>query len=119
MPEIANVFKRSNIPFHQITGMLHDDPHVWREVKEWIDAAKVAHTMYNNTLGVMGNYYGGMLDIYSNLTLQCVTFGGHIEIIEVDELSGLRDKVSAAEIEEKFRTFDTGLKCSPIVRQKN
>jgi L-arabinose isomerase len=102
VPEIANVFKRSNIPFHQITGMLDNDPHVWQEVDEWVAAAKVAHTMYNNTLGVMGNYYGGMLDIYSNMTLQCAAFGGHIEIIEVDELSGIRSKVSADEVNSKI-----------------
>lgn len=107
VPEIANVFKRSNIPFHQITGMLTNDPHVWQEVEEWIAAAKVAHTMYNNSLGIMGNYYGGMLDIYSNLTLQCATFGGHIEIIEVDELSALRSEADVDEIMKKFDTFHT------------
>ena len=26
VPEIANVFNRAGIAFHQITGMLHDDP---------------------------------------------------------------------------------------------
>lgn len=116
VPEIANVFKRSNIPFHQITGMLNNDPHVWQEVEEWVTAAKVAHTMYNNTLGVMGNYYGGMLDIYSNLTLQCATFGGHIEIIEVDELSGLRNGVTSTEIDDKIQIinkwFDIQSDCS-------
>lgn len=107
VPEIANVFKRSGIPFYQITGMLNNDPHVWQEIEEWVAAAKVANAMYNNTMGVMGNYYGGMLDIYSNLTLQCATFGGHIEVIEVDELSGLRNKVSEAEIEQKINTINS------------
>ncbi|SDS83994.1 L-arabinose isomerase [Mucilaginibacter mallensis] len=105
VPEIANVFKRSNIPFYQITGTLHNDPVVWAEVAEWIAAAKVAHAMYYNRLGVMGNYYNGMLDIYSNLTLQCATFGGHIEIIEVDELSGLRNGISEQEAGKKIEAF--------------
>lgn len=105
VPEIANVFKRSGIPFYQITGILHNDPHVWQQVEEWIAAAKVAHVMYHNTLGVMGNYYGGMLDIYSDLTLQCATFGGHIEIMEVDELSGLRATVQAVEVQGKIKEF--------------
>lgn len=105
VPEIANVFKRSGISFYQVTGMLHNDPHVWQEVEEWVAAAKVANAMYNNTMGVMGNYYGGMLDIYSNLTLQCATFGGHIEVIEVDELSGLRESVSESEIDQKTDTI--------------
>jgi L-arabinose isomerase len=116
VPEIANVFKRSGIPFYQVTGMLNDDPDVWQEVEEWVAAAKVANAMYNNTMGVMGNYYGGMLDIYSNLTLQCATFGGHIEVIEVDELSGLREDVSEAEIDQKVKTihqrFDVQTDCS-------
>ncbi|MGN6397931.1 MAG: L-arabinose isomerase family protein [Mucilaginibacter sp.] len=105
VPEIASVFNRSNIPFYQITGMLHNDPEVWKEVQEWIEAAKVAHTMYYNRLGVMGCYYNGMLDIYSNLTLHCATFGGHIEILEVDELSGLRENVTDAEVEAKINAF--------------
>ncbi|MDP9081098.1 MAG: arabinose isomerase [Bacteroidota bacterium] len=106
VPEIASVFNRSKIPFYQITGMLHNDAAVWNEVEEWIAAAKVAHTMYYNRLGVMGSYYGGMLDIYSNLTLHLATFGGHIEIIEVDELSGIREDVKEEEITEKIKGFN-------------
>jgi len=105
VPEIASVFNRSNIPFYQITGMLNNDPVVWHEVQEWIEAAKVAHIMYYNRLGVMGSYYNGMLDIYSNLTLHCATFGGHIEILEVDELSGLRNGVTEEEAVEKIKAF--------------
>ncbi|ASU36258.1 arabinose isomerase [Mucilaginibacter xinganensis] len=105
VPEIASVFKRSNIPFYQITGMLQNDPVVWNEVEGWIAAARVAHTMYYNRLGIMGNYYGGMLDIYSNLTLHCATFGGHVEVIEVDELSGIRSGVTEDEITKKIKTF--------------
>src|SRR6185369_14036896 len=32
VPEIANIFNRARIPFHQITGRLHDDPPCWNEV---------------------------------------------------------------------------------------
>ena len=42
----------------------------------WIEAARVAHVMAHNRLGLMGHYYGGMLDIYSDLTLQCATSAG-------------------------------------------
>ncbi|MDB5063192.1 MAG: arabinose isomerase [Mucilaginibacter sp.] len=115
VPEIANVFNRSNIPFFQVTGILNDDPHVWKEVKEWVDAARVARIMYHNRLGIMGNYYGGMLDIYTDLTLQCATFGGHMEVIEVDELSHLRESVTGEEIEDKLveisKEFDVQHDC--------
>ncbi len=105
VPEIANVFKRSGIPFEQITGMLHDDIECWDEVDAWIDAARVAHVMSHNRLGLMGHYYNGMLDIYSDTTLQCATFGGHFEIVEVDELAAMRRDVSDVEIARRVAYF--------------
>jgi len=105
VPEIANVFRRSRIGFYQITGMLQDDPACWNEVDDWIDAARVAHVMEHNRLGVMGHYYGGMLDIYSDLTAQCAGFGGHVEILEVDELAAFRAEVSDGEIAERVKLF--------------
>ena len=50
--------------------------------------------MEYNRLGVLGHYYSGMLDVYSDLTLQCATFGGHVELLEADELTVLRASVS-------------------------
>jgi L-arabinose isomerase len=105
VPEIANVFKRAGIPFHQVTGILHDDPVCWDEVDAWIEAARVAHVMFHNRLGLMGHFYGGMLDVASDLTLHCATFGGHMEIIEVDELAQFRREVSAGQIAERVREF--------------
>ena len=116
VPEIANVFNRSKIPFFQITGMLHNDPHVWKEIEEWVDAARVSRIMYYNRLGIMGNYYGGMMDIYSDLTLQTATFGGHMEVLEIDELSHLRTTISKEETEIKLQEihnlFDVQPDCS-------
>src|SRR5215831_10916631 len=94
VPEIANVFNRCRIPFFQVTGKLENDPVAWAEVQEWIDAARVAHVMEHNRLGLMGHYYGGMLDIYSDLTQQCAYFGGHIEIVEIEELAASRKNVA-------------------------
>lgn len=113
VPEIASVFKRSGIPFYQVTGMLHDDLVVWKEIEDWIAAARVAHIMYHNNLGVMGNYYGGMLDIYSNFTLHCAVLGGHIEIIEVDELSFIRQQVTAEQIQDKLKVFEEAFDVQP------
>ncbi len=105
VPEIANVFNRSGIAFHQITGMLHDDPECWNEVDAWIEAARVANVMAHNRLGLMGHYYCGMLDIASDLTRHCATFGGHMEIIEVDELAALRRNVTARQIKSRVGEF--------------
>jgi L-arabinose isomerase len=53
----------------------------------------------------MGNHYGGMLDIYSDLTQQCAYFGGHIEILEVEELAALRREVGEAELNRRATEF--------------
>src|SRR5947199_1954857 len=117
VPEIANVFRRAGVSFHQITGLLDDDPAAWNEISDWIDAARVAYVMEHNRLGVMGHYYGGMLDIYSDLTQQCAGFGGHVEIVEVDELAALRREVTSAQARDRvaqFRdTFDVQADCPP------
>jgi L-arabinose isomerase len=105
VPEIANVFNRCHIPFYQVTGMLENDPVAWAEVSEWIEAARVAHVMEHNRLGLMGHYYGGMLDIYSDLTQQCAYFGGHIEMIEVEELASLQREVNTAEASRRVTEF--------------
>jgi L-arabinose isomerase len=105
VPEIANVFRRCGIPFFQVTGMLEEDAEAWSEIEDWMAAAQVACAMEHNRLGVMGHYYGGMLDVYSDLTLQCARFGGHVEIVEVDELSALRAEVTAEEVELRVAHF--------------
>ncbi|MCW5548232.1 MAG: arabinose isomerase [Opitutaceae bacterium] len=105
VPEIANVFKRAGIRFHQITGVLDDDPVCWREVDAGVEAARVAAGMNGNRLGLMGHTYGGMLDIQSDATLQSVVFGTHIEHIEVDELSALRGEVKERAVADRLREF--------------
>jgi L-arabinose isomerase len=113
VPEIANVFRRARIDFHQITGMLHDDPECWHEVGDWLDAARAAHVMAHNRLGLMGHYYGGMLDIYTDLTQHCATFGGHIELIEVDELAALRQDVVPDDVKRKVTAFREAFDIQP------
>jgi len=105
VPEIANVFKRVGIKFHQVTGMLHDDPECWKEITEWVEAAKVANIMSYNRLGCIGHYYSGMLDIYTDLTKQYAYFGGHIELLEVEELASLRKEVSQDERRVRLELF--------------
>jgi L-arabinose isomerase len=46
-----------------------------------------------------------MLDIYTDLTRQCAAFGGHVQMVEVDELAALGDGVTAAEIRTRASYF--------------
>jgi L-arabinose isomerase len=116
VPEIANVLRRLEIPFHQVTGMLHDDPACWQEIEQWLRAAEVVHTLAHSRLGLMGHYYGGMLDIATDLAQVSGRFAMHIEMLEVDELTGLRSTVgeedTADKVAEFHAFFEVGEDCS-------
>jgi L-arabinose isomerase len=104
VPEIANVFNRVGIRYEFVTGYLGEQS-VWDDIQGWIDAAKVASTMNSNRLGVLGHYYGGMLDVYTDLTKQAAAFGTHIELVEMCELKKHHDEASDTEVEEKINEF--------------
>ncbi|WP_259671743.1 hypothetical protein [Rhizobium sp. NZLR3b] len=94
-----------------------DDPISEDEINDWIEAARVAHVMAHNRLGVMGRYYNGMLDIYPDLSAQAAAFGTHIEVLEIDELARLRNEVSGADVSACLATieaeFDVQPDCDP------
>jgi len=104
VPEIASVFNRSGIRYDFVTGYMQDDE-AWREIEAWAQAAHVVKAMRKNRLGILGNYYCGMLDVYTDLTKQSAVFGTHIEILEMCELKRHWDEASTAEIEAKVKEF--------------
>lgn len=116
VPELANVFNRSEVDYEFVTGYLGEQL-VWDEIQDWIDAAGVASTMRTNRLGVLGHYYGGMLDVYSDLTKQSAAFGTHIEILEMCELKKHRENTTDVELSQKLEEFhslfDVAETCSP------
>ncbi|MBK8506269.1 MAG: L-fucose/L-arabinose isomerase family protein [Saprospiraceae bacterium] len=104
VPEIANVFNRVGINYEFVTGYLGEQA-VWDDIQGWIEAAQVVTVMSSNRLGVLGHYYGGMLDVYTDLTKQSAAFGTHIELIEMCELKKYCDEATDAEVEEKIKEF--------------
>lgn len=116
VPEIVSVLKRAELDHYVVTGHLEDEA-AWTEIAEWVRAAGVCRAMRRNTLGVMGHYYMGMLDVYTDLTRQSTTFGTNVELIEPGELLALRDRVTEDEVtakqEEFHRSFDVSPDCSP------
>ena len=103
-PEIACVFRRAGIDYRLVTGYLHDEI-AWKEIAEWVAAAKVRHVMRENRVGVLGHYYCGMLDVYSDLTQQSAVFGNHFELLEMCELRQLRDQTTPERVQAKLRQF--------------
>lgn len=113
-PEIANVFARAHIPFHQITGFLEDSA-AWHQIEEWLAAARVRSVLSNMRLGLMGHSYSGMLDVMTDLTLVSIVFGAHLEIVEADNLSACasdaREEAIGPRMEEFQRAFDVQPDC--------
>ena len=104
VPELASVFNRADIDYHVVTGYLQQQE-AWNEIEDWVDAARVVAGMRENRVGLMGHYYCGMLDVYSDLTQQSAAFGNHFEILEMCELYELRNAVSDVEVATKVAEF--------------
>jgi L-arabinose isomerase len=117
MPELANVFARAGIPFHQVNGILGDstadDPACWHQIADWMDAAHVAHTLSHTRLGLMGHYYSGMLDVSTDLAAVAAVFGTHLEDIEIDELTALRLAIPDTALPAKLRAFEATFDMQP------
>lgn len=114
IPEIASVFNRAGIKNNIVTGYL-EDPEAWADIEAWAEAAKVSRTIRKNRLGILGHYYNGMLDVYTDITKFSAVFGTHVELLEMCELKQYRDDVTREEMEKKiaeFRnTFDVVPEC--------
>ncbi len=103
-PEIASVFNRSGIDYHLVVGSL-DDEDTWSEIEEWLDAVRTVSVVRNTRVGLLGRYYGGMLDVYSDLTLLSSVFGCHFEILEPGGLLNGMEKATKEQILDRIVEF--------------
>ena len=92
LPELSSVFQRCGIPFRSVTGYLEDE-NAWGRIADWVHAASVRTAYRNGRFGLLGHLYNGMLDIQTDPTLVHAQLGGHVEILEMDDL---RVRVEAA-----------------------
>jgi L-arabinose isomerase len=100
LPEMANAFLRCGIPFRSVSGYLEDE-RAWTKIGRWVRAAGVRATLRRGRHGLMGHLYPGMLDVSTDLTLVTANFGGHMEVVEFDDLRVRVEKVTDAEAAAK------------------
>jgi L-arabinose isomerase len=112
VPEIANVFNNSSLRFDIVTGWL-DDSEAWKEIEDWCVAIQVKAVLRDTRVGILGHYYCGMLDVYTDVTRLAAVFGSHFELLEIDELKALRDQIREQEIQKKREQFKTEFAVSP------
>lgn len=112
VPELANVFNNAGITYDIVTGWL-DDETAWAEIGTWTAAASAKAALRDMRVGILGHYYAGMLDVYTDVTRLATVFGSHFDILEMDYLKQLRDRVADPEVEIKLRQFDAEFDISP------
>jgi L-arabinose isomerase len=112
VPEIASVFNNAHIPYDIITGW-HEDEAAWDEIGDWCDAARVRAVLRETRVGILGHYYGGMLDVYTDVTRLAAVFGSHFELLEMDGLKTIWDAVSDADIAEQRKRFECQFEVAP------
>jgi L-arabinose isomerase len=101
-PEMANAFLRVGVPFRSVSGYLEDE-RAWTKIARWIKAAGVRGALRTGRHGLMGHLYPGMLDVSTDLTLITANLGGHMEVLEFDDLRVRVDAVADSEIDERMR----------------
>lgn len=109
VPEVANAFVRSRIPFNVVTGLLNpaNGPagryfdRAWAEIGEWIAAAAIVRELRRARVGFLGHTYAGMLDMYSDFTMHHGQLGIHVEVLEMDDLQARVAQATGTEIDAK------------------
>jgi L-arabinose isomerase len=101
LPEMGNTFLRAGIPFRSVSGYL-DDERAWGRIERWIKAAGVRAALRHGRHGLMGHLYPGMLDVSTDLTLISTNFGGHLEVLEFDDLRVRVDEVTEAQVDDRI-----------------
>ncbi len=111
-PEIANVFNYCGIPFRMVTGWLKEEA-AWQQIEAWVAAVQVRAEIRDTRVGILGHYYGGMLDVYTDVTRLADVFGCHFELLEMDLLESLRGKAGPAEVRRKLAQFAEEFQVAP------
>ncbi|HEY2792883.1 MAG TPA: L-fucose/L-arabinose isomerase family protein [Micromonosporaceae bacterium] len=100
LPEMANAFRRCGIETRSVSGYL-EEPAAWVRIADWVRAAGVRGALRRGRHGLLGHLYPGMLDVATDLTLVPAQLGGHIEVLEIDDLRVRVEKVTDAETDER------------------
>ncbi|MGP4015773.1 arabinose isomerase [Saccharopolyspora sp. 5N708] len=101
LPEMVNAFRRCGVETRCVSGYL-DEPAAWEKIARWVRAAGVRAALRHGRHGLLGHLYPGMLDVSTDLTLVPSQFGGHVEVLEIDDLRVRVEKVGDAATDERI-----------------
>ncbi len=114
LPEMGNSFHRAGLPFRSVSGYL-EDSRAWDRIVSWVRAAGAVGTLRHGRHGLLGHLYPGMLDVSTDVTLIPANFGGHVEILEIDDLRVRVEQVAEADVDERLRLAGSVFECDASV----
>jgi L-arabinose isomerase len=101
LPEMANTFERCGILFRSVSGYLADE-RAWSRIQRWVRVAAVRKALRHGRHGLMGHLYPGMYDVSTDLTMVPAMLGGHVEVLEFDDLRVRVEQAAPKEVEAKL-----------------
>ena len=125
VPELSNTFNRAGIVYRAVNGLLglSETPAIsmadevtaqrpeairaWQEIAQWVAAAGVKSGLANARFGFLGDYYCGMLDMYSDFTMFSAQTGAHVEVLEMCDLDRALQSVTEAEVQAKRQEMES------------
>jgi L-arabinose isomerase len=116
LPEMANSFARAGIQFRSVSGFLRDE-RAWARIEGLIRAAAVRTVLRNGRHGLMGHLYPGMYDVGTDLSMVNAHFGGHVEVLEFDDLRVRVEKVTEAEVAAKIVEAESVFEVTDSVKE--
>ncbi len=116
-PELANVFNRAGIRYQLLVGALEGDDAVWQETDAWLNAVKVQRALAAAQVGVLGHYYDGMVDVYSNMTNLSARLGVRFKPLEMCEVAEYRENVTLAQTQAKWQELEQAMHIDPACEQ--
>jgi L-arabinose isomerase len=107
LPEASNALARCGIPVRSVTGHLRDE-RAWARIHGWVRAAGLVASLRDGRHGLLGHLYPGMYDVATDIGAVPVSSGGHVEILELDDIAArLPDAADPAVDAVTKRALDT------------
>ncbi|MFL5862365.1 MAG: arabinose isomerase [Solirubrobacteraceae bacterium] len=101
VPEMAGACTRAGIVHETVVGMIDGDDRAWSRIGGWLQAAGLRASLRGSRLGFLGHTYPGMLDLYTDFTAVQAQLGGHVEVLEIDDLVARVHAASESEVTAK------------------
>ena len=117
VPEMVAVLIRNDIKCDIITGKLYNDQDVEEQIKQWCLAAAAKYKLENSKLGMLGQPYEGMTDLYIDRTNLKYRLGLDTEAIEHIELIDILNTVTEEQINKALAEIIDVFECSTVKKE--